>query len=89
MEVPLGNWNLFLKPFKWISFKEQDSERACKGREEEDEGNFETTLSTTLLKESALEDNTVSSLLDRMSSTLYGMVTISEWCLIKDSQIKG
>ena len=74
----------FPKTLRWLSFKEQDSERACKGHEEEDEENFETAVSTTLLKDLALEDKPVSSSLDLMSSALYLMVAISEWYLIKD-----
>ena len=73
-------------PIKWLSFKQQDSESTCKGQEEEDEGNFEMAMSTTLLRESALEDNPVSSSLDQMLSTLYWMVSISKWGLIRDSQ---
>ena len=89
MEVPLGNWNLFLKPFRWFSFKEQDSERACKGREDEGEGNRETVMSTILLKVSALEDNPISNSLDLTSSALYLILSISEWYFIKDCRIKG
>ena len=89
IKVPLGNWNLFLKPFRWLSFKEQDLERACKRREDEDEGNFEAVVSTTLLKDFALEDNPISNSLDLTSSALYSMLAILEWYLIKDCLIKG
>ena len=62
------------------------SERACKGGgvEDEDEGNFEAVVSTTLLKDSALEDNPVSNSLNLTSSSLYSMMAISEWCFIRD-----
>ena len=88
-EVPLGNWKIFLNPFKCFSFKEQDLEKACKEGEFEDEGNFEAAVSTTLLKDSALEDNPVSNLLDLTSFTLYSMLAISEWCFIRDWRIRG
>ena len=55
----------------------------------EDEGNFEAVVSTTLLKELALEDNLVSNSLDLSPSTQYSMVVISEWCLIRDWWIRG
>ena len=71
MEVPLGNWKLFLKPFKCFSFKKQISKRACKGGEDEDEGSFDTMVSTTLHKDSAFEDNPISNSLDLTSSSLY------------------
>ena len=89
MEVPLGNYNLFLNPFKCFSFKEQISKRACKGGEEEDEGRFDTTMSIALHKDSTFEDNPVSNSLDLTSSSLYSMVVISKWCFIKEWIIKG
>ena len=55
----------------------------------EDEGNFKAAVSTTLLKESALEVNPVSNSLDLTPSTRYSMVAISEWCLIRDWWIIG
>ena len=89
MEVALGNWNFFLKPFKCFSVKEQISERDCKGGKDEDEGSFDATVSTALHKDSAFEDNPASNSLDLMSSSLYLTVTISKWFCIKERRIKG
>ena len=88
MQVPLGNWNLFLNLFKWLSFKEQVSERECKRGEEKDKGNFDAALSTTLPKGSAYDDNPVSNSLGLTSPSLYSTV-IPKWCLIKEWWIKG
>lgn len=56
----------------------------ARGGEDEDEGNFEVVVSTTLLKDSTLEDNPVSNSLNLTSSSLYSMMPISEWCFIRD-----
>ena len=70
--------DLLLEPFKCFLFKEKDSERACKGVEEEDGCGFDTTVSTSLPMDSVFDDSSVSISLDLASSSLYSTVVISK-----------
>ena len=58
-----GNLKPFPKTFKCFPFKEQDSEKACKGVEEEDKGSFDIAMSTFLPKCKVVIYNYVFSLL--------------------------
>ena len=87
--TPPRNWNLFRTDFRCLCSKRQDSERAWKRIEDEDEEGFEEeegfeddegfdiTISKSLLVDSLLDDRPVSSLLDLMSLSLYSIVVIS------------
>jgi len=76
--VPFGNWNLFQKPFKCFPFKEKDSERACKGIEEEDGDGFDTTVLPSLPIDLVFDDRLVSNSLDLTSTSLSSTVVISK-----------
>ena len=84
MTTPPGNWNLFLIDFRCLYSKEQDSERAWKGIEDEeeegfeDEEGFDTTISKSLSVDSLLEDRLDFSSLDLTSVSLYSMAVISK-----------
>ena len=70
--------DLFLKPFKCFLFKEKDSERACKGVEEEDGGGFNIAVSASLPMDSAFDDSPVSNSLNLTSSSLYSLMVLRE-----------
>ena len=90
-----GIENFFLMDFSYFVFKQQDSERAWKGNEEEEKGgfgvckSFDTTVSTPSSSDSEFENKPVSSLLDLASESPSSMMAISKWYLIRKRWIRG
>ena len=93
--MPCRNWNLFLMDFSCFVFKQQDSKRAWKGIEEEDEEGFEgcksfdTAISTSFSSDSLFEDRPISRSLDLTLESLSSTMAISMWYWIRECQIKG
>ena len=68
----------FLKPFKCFPFNEKDSERACKGIEEEDGDGFDTAVLPFLAIDLVFDDRPISNSLDLTSTSLSSTVVISK-----------
>ena len=81
--------------FSCFVFKQQDLEKAWKGNEEEDRGefgvckNFDTTMSTPSSSDLEFEDKPVSSSLDLALESPSSTTAISKWYLIRERRIKG